>query len=126
MRASLYNNGINETPGELNSGRLKLPEQFVKVIIKSYPEIESIDIVDHDETVIYNPMNFEPIPRFLVKLKINFSWDCQLKGNTEHYTEKINTAFQLMYSDIDYCKFSVAQLYIPKRDLRKEFFDFFS
>lgn len=105
---------------------LKIPERLLKVILKSSPEIKSMEVVDYEWYNMYDPMTFEAIPKYSVKVSLHFEWNGRLEGNTEYYADKINTALNMIFTDNDLIKFSVVELLIPKRNYHQEFYEFFT
>ena len=107
--------------------KLKLPDQFFKVLKKSIIDLDMVTIDSYSVYNVYNPANFDAIPKYLVELTLHFNWDVNLQGkNTKEFTEIINSAFSLMYMDKINVSFNVSKLKIPKRDYEREFFEFFT
>jgi hypothetical protein len=106
-------------------GEMFFPELLFKIIKKNLPDIYSIEIDSYRNNLVYNPINFEPVPSYLVKLIIKFHWDAKDISTPEKLTESINTAFSMMHTDIDFIKFQVKRISIEKRDYESEFFSMF-
>ena len=104
---------------------LVIPENFKKVLKKTINGLDDITIENYQESLIYNPENFEPIPKFTVRVRVIFFWDTNPVPSREKLDEVINTAFYTMFIDKEYIKFSVQDIVIPKRDYEREFIEFF-
>jgi hypothetical protein len=101
------------------------PELLFKIIKKNLPGISSIEIDSYRNNFTYSHIDFEPIPRYLVKLIIKFHWDAKDVYTPEKLNESINTSFSMMHTDIDFIKFEVKLISIEKRDYESEFFSMF-
>ena len=104
---------------------LVIPENFKKVLKKTIDGLDDITIENYQEFLMYNPVNFEPVPKFTVRVSVTFTWDTNPVPSREKLDEVINTAFYTMYIDKEYIKFSVKNIVIPKRDYEREFIEFF-
>ena len=110
-------------PKDVKCPNLELPEKFVKVLTKTIPEAVRFEVVSY---TVHN--TYSPIPKYLVHLAVHFDWDVNmtyLTYSTDLLSDKINSAFKLMYTDKTNMTFRVKSIEIPKRDYEKEFFDFF-
>jgi hypothetical protein len=101
------------------------PELLFKIIKKNLPGISSIEIDSYRNNSRFNPMDFEPVPNYVVKLNVKFHWDAKDVSTPEKLTESINTAFSMMHTDIDFIKFQVKRIVVEKRDYESEFFGMF-
>lgn len=104
---------------------LVIPENFKKVLKKTIDGLDDITIENYQEYLMYNPVNFEPVPKFTVRVRVTFYWDTNPVPSREKLDEVINAAFYTMYIDKEYIKFSVKDIVIPKRDYEREFIEFF-
>ena len=118
-----YGDGHVDIPN--GKGEMFFPELLFKIIKKNLPGISSIEIDSNRNNSRFNPMDFEPVPSYVVKLNVKFHWDSKDVSTPEKLTESINTAFSMMYTDIDFIKFQVKRISIEKRDYESEFFSMF-
>ena len=112
-------------PKDVKSPNLELPEKFVKVLTKTIPEAVKFEVESYTVHNTYSAHNFDLIPNYLVYLTVHFDWDVNMNYSTDLLSDKINSAFNLMYTDKTNMTFRVKSIEIPKRDYEKEFFDFF-
>jgi len=117
-----YSDGYDTPNGK---GEMFFPELLFKIIKKNLPGISSIEIDSYRNNFTYSHIDFEPIPRYLVKLIIKFHWDSKDVYTPEKLNESINTSFSMMHTDIDFIKFEVKRISIEKRDYESEFFSMF-
>jgi len=118
-----YGDGHVDIPN--GKGEMFFPELLFKIIKKSLPGIFSIEIDSYRNNSQFNPMDFEPVPNYVVRLNVKFDWDAKEISTPEKLTESINTAFSMMYTKIDFIKFQVKRISIEKRDYESEFFSIF-
>lgn len=110
----------------VNDNTLRIPEMFLKVIKKTIPEVDSVTVDSFATHSSYNPLNFDETKNFRVYITLSFPWDSRVNGSLEEFSQTINTAFSMMYTDKTNISFSVVKLDIQKRDFEKEFFEFFT
>ena len=110
----------------VNDNTLKIPEMFLKVIKKTIPEVDSVTVDSFTTYSSYSPLTFDETKNFKVNITLSFPWDSRVNGSLEHFSQVINTAFSMMYTDKTNISFSVVKLDIQKRDFEKEFFEFFT
>jgi hypothetical protein len=118
-----YGDGHVDIPN--GRGEMFFPELLFKIIKKNLPGISSIEIDSYRNNSRFNPMDFEPVPNYVVKLNVKFHWDAKDVSTPEKLTESINTAFSMMHTDIDFIKFQVKRIVVEKRNYESEFFSMF-
>ena len=118
-----YGDGHVDIPN--GKGEMFFPELLFKIIKKNVPDISSIEIDSYRNNLMYNPINFEPVPNYGVKLIVKFHWDAKNISSPEKLGEEINTTFSMMHPDIDFIKFHVKRISVEKRDYESEFFNMF-
>ena len=104
-----------------------LPKIFKDVIMKTFPEIRDIVCTGYRENTVYNPMNFEPIKRFMVGVDVYFD-DVKFATKPKNeYNNSFDTFFKMTYSDVDFVSFHVQSYIFPPEKTNEEvFFEIFS
>ena len=108
-----------------NKGEMVFPELLFKVINKSVPDIESIEVESYRRNVTINPFDFVGVPSYVINLNVKFDYMSKDIMSPSKLSDKINMSFSMMYSNIKFVKFVVKSITINKRDYDKEFFDIF-
>jgi hypothetical protein len=108
-----------------DKGEMVFPELLFKIIKKNLPGISSIEVDGYINNERLSITNFSSVPSYLVLLNVKFHWDSKDVSTPEKLTESINTAFSMMYTDIDFIKFQVKRIVVEKRDYESEFFSMF-
>lgn len=132
LNDTTYNDYISRYKVDLDSNikdnvnnKLVIPDNFKKVLKKTIDKLDEVTIENYQQYIVYDPMTFEPIPRFTVRVNLIFFWDVNHGLSREKLDDIINTSFQMMYTDKENIKFSVKDIIIPKRDYEREFIEFF-
>lgn len=118
-----YGSGYIDIPN--GKGEMFFPELLFKIVKKKLPGISSIEIDGYRNNLVFDPMAYDPISSYVVKLNVKFHWDAKDISSPEKLGESINTAFSMMHTDINFIKFQVKRIHIEKRDYETEFFNIF-
>lgn len=106
--------------------KIELPENFLKVLKKSSPEISEISIINFERVVNVLEMNFNPQPRFIIDLKIVIESTNTVKGDVKYYSNEINKIFNFVYSDMDFVNFYIKEFKVtPERSNDEKFISLF-
>lgn len=94
--------------------KIKLPENFVHIVMKTLPEISEISAIDFVRTVNFAPtdMDLTLKPRFYINLKITIESQNKIKGSKDYYLNEIITIFKFAYNDIDFVNFDIKEFII--------------
>jgi len=107
---SLRSNVITETNIKFTS----IPSDFKIVIKKMIPEITGIRTICVESMRTYDPLGFESVVRFRVKIALMFGGGkSSIKGIREHYSDEINKLFNYAYCEYDFIKFYVHEFDFP-------------
>jgi hypothetical protein len=92
------------------------------------PEITRMGVARVEAFKKYNPVNFDVIDEYIVKLRLIFDGGIRtLKGSDEYYGEEINKLFHFTYPDYDFVKFSVDEMDIrPEKTNYEKFIELFA
>jgi hypothetical protein len=105
---------------------INIPETFKGVILKICPEIIDVKSNGYRETVMYNPMNFEPIKKYLVGVDLYFDEKNGMKKSKTEYGNLFNDYFKMTYSDLDFVTFHVRSfIFPPEKSNEDKFFEIF-
>jgi hypothetical protein len=103
-----------------------IPETFKGVILKICPEIIDVKSNGYRETVMYCPMNFEPIKKYLVGVDLYFDEKNGMKKSKNEYGNLFNDYFKMTYSDLDFVTFHVRSfIFPPEKSNEDKFFEIF-
>ncbi len=123
---------VNETTiglkdSYMNVCDIEIPERFNTVILKLCPEIREVVTIGYKSNSVYNPVNFEPIWKFLVGINIFFNEDDIPKGDKSHYEELFNDYFKMTYGgEMDFITFKVESMIVPPVKTNEDkFFELF-
>ena len=95
--------------------KLEIPQDYIHVVKKLYPEIEDIFFVDHRVRTLINPMSFGNDTSFIVGVKLLIKRGQTPRGIKQEYAELLDKAFKYTYSDnLD------VRFYIEEMELRPE------
>lgn len=105
-----------------------IPESLRIVITKMMPEITRMGVARVEAFKKYNPVNFDVIDEYIVKLRLIFDGGIRtLKGSDEYYGEEINKLFHFTYPDYEFVKFSVDEMDVrPEKTNYEKFIELFS
>lgn len=128
----LVRRGVSETTIGLkdsyaNVCEIEIPERFNTVILKLCPEIREIVTIGYKGNTVYNPVNFEPLWKFLVGINVFFNEDDIPKGDKSHYEGLFNDYFKMTYgSEMDFVTFKVESMIVPPVKTNEDkFFELF-
>ena len=111
----------------VNVCEIEIPERFNTVILKLCPEIREIVTIGYKGNTVYNPVNFEPLWKFLVGINVFFNEDDIPKGDKSHYEGLFNDYFKMTYgSEMDFVTFKVESMIVPPVKTNEDkFFELF-
>lgn len=111
----------------VNVCEIEIPERFNTVILKLCPEIREIVTIGYKGNTVYNPVNFEPLWKFLVGINVFFNEDDIPKGDKSHYEGLFNDYFKMTYgSEMDFVTFKVESMIVPPIKTNEDkFFELF-
>jgi hypothetical protein len=128
----LVRRGVSETTiglkdSYVNVCEIEIPERFNTVILKLCPEIREIVTIGYKGNTVYNPVNFEPLWKFLVGINVFFNEDDIPKGDKSHYEGLFNDYFKMTYgSEMDFVTFKVESMIVPPVKTNEDkFFELF-
>jgi hypothetical protein len=103
-----------------------IPKIFKDVILKICPEIIDVKSSGYRETVVYNPVNFEPIKKYLVGVDLYFDEKNGMKKSKNEYGNLFNDYFKMTYNDLDFVTFHVRSfIFPPEKSNEDKFFEIF-
>lgn len=125
--AGCYRSYVEPTFNEFPDNRdIVIPPTFKDVILKMCPEIVDIVSIGYREHMVYNPMNFEPVYKYLVGVDLYFDNHNGMKKSKNEYGTLFNDYFKMTYSDMDYITFHVQSFIFPPEKTNKDkFFELF-
>jgi hypothetical protein len=107
--------------------KYKIPEEFKVVVKKLYKEIEEIEVHEVETIMLYDPVDFNPVERFTIHLKLKLEKYGNHLPLRQKYGDDITTAFTYTYPDIDFIRFNVRGfINEPKRSNREIMMELFS
>ena len=128
----LVRRGVSETTivlkdSYVNVCEIELPESFNTVILKLCPEIREIVTIGYKGNSVYNPVNFEPLWKFLVGINIFFNENDMPKDDKSYYEGLFNDYFKMTYgSEMDFVTFKVESMIVPPVKTNEDkFFELF-
>jgi hypothetical protein len=128
----LVRRGVSETTiglkdSYVNVCEIEIPERFNTVILKLCPEIREVVTIGYKSNSVYNPINFEPLWKFLVGINIFFNETDMPKGDKSHYEELFNDYFKMTYGgEMDFVTFKVESMIVPPVKTNEDkFFELF-
>jgi len=104
-----------------------IPSTFKDVVVKMCPEILNIVSVGYREQTVYNPMNFEPLYKYLVGIDLYFDNHNGMKKSKYEYGKEIDDYFKMTYgSEMEFVSFHVQSfIFPPERTNKDKFFELF-
>ena len=104
-----------------------IPPTFKDVVVKMCPEILNIVSVGYREQTVYNPMNFEPVYKYLVGVDLYFDNHNGMKKSKHEYSKEIDDYFKMTYgSEMDFVSFHVQSfIFPPEKTTKDKFFELF-
>ena len=105
-----------------------IPESLRVVVNKMMPEITLMGVARVEAYKKYNPVNFDVIDEYIVKLRLTFDGGVRtLNGSNEYYGEEIDKLFHFTYPDYEFVKFSVDEMDVrPEKTNYEKFMELFS
>ena len=105
-----------------------IPESLRVVVKKMMPEITLMGVARVEAFKKYNPVNFDVIDEYIVKLRLTFDGGIRtLNGSNEYYGEEIDKLFHFTYPDYEFVKFSVDEMDVrPEKTNYEKFIELFS
>jgi hypothetical protein len=105
-----------------------IPESLRVVVKKMMPEITLMGVARVEAYKKYNPVNFDVIDEYIVKLRLTFDGGAKtLNGSNEYYGEEIDKLFHFTYPDYEFVKFSVDEMDVrPEKTNYEKFIELFS
>jgi len=115
---------FNEFP---DNKEIVIPSTFKDVVVKMCPEILNIVSVGYREQTVYNPMNFEPVYKYLVGVDLYFDNHNGMKKSKHEYSKEIDDYFKMTYgSEFDFISFHVQSfIFPPEKTTKDKFFELF-
>jgi hypothetical protein len=104
-----------------------IPPTFKDVVVKMCPEILNIVSVGYREQTMYDPMNFEPVYKYLVGIDLYFDNHNGMKKSKNEYGKEIGDYFRMTYgSEMEFVSFHVQSfIFPPERTNKDKFFELF-
>jgi hypothetical protein len=118
--------GYNNLGEIVNTGRFKLPDNFIRVLQKMHPEINGIEIKSINTASLVSAKYFEVTENFRVNIVIQIARKKHPVGCLGDYDEKITTLFRYTYDDYQFVSFRVVEMiYEPDISNRDKFMELF-
>lgn len=118
-------NNLTEPGIKVISGNFQLPNTFEVVLKKMNDEIDSIIIKEVVElsSLGYYGLSLEDETKIMVSIVLRFKQGTDgIKGNSDKYSEIINTLFNATYPEHNFIHFRVDSLEIPPKKTNRESF----
>jgi hypothetical protein len=116
--------GITNVPSGRDYIKIKLPELFVLILKKTYPDIVNINVIEAETFQSYDIRLGKNIKVF-IKLNLELQ-DTNLIRSKEEYDELINNLFKMTYPNFEFVSLTVREIKILRHDRFKEFMELFS
>ena len=105
---------------------IDIPETLKDVILKLCPEIIDVKSNGYRENVMYDPMTFDAIKKYLVGVDLYFDERNGMKKSKTEYGNLFNDYFKMTYSDLDFVTFHVRSfIFPPEKSNEDKFFELF-
>ena len=113
--------------GHPDDKEIVIPSTFKDVVVKMCPEILNIVSVGYREQTMYDPMNFEPVYKYLVGVDLYFDNHNGMKKSKNEYGKEIGDYFKMTYgSEMDFISFHVQSfIFPPEKTTKDKFFELF-
>ena len=114
-------------PNFMGESRIDIPEKLKDVIKKMCPEIVDIISVGYREQIMYNPINFDPVTKYLVGVDVYFDEHNGMKKSKHEYGNEFNDYFKMTYgSEMEFITFHVQSfIFPPQKTNHDKFFEIF-
>jgi hypothetical protein len=116
--------GITNVPSGRDYIKIKLPELFVLILKKTYPDIVNVNVIEAETFQSYDIRLGKNIKVF-IKLNLELQ-DTNLIRSKEEYDELINNLFKMTYPNFEFVSLTVREIKILRHDRFKEFMELFS
>lgn len=116
--------GITNVPSGRDYIKIKLPELFVLILKKTYPDIVNINVIEAETFQSYDIRLGKNIKVF-IKLNLELQ-DTNLIKSKEEYDELISNLFKMTYPNFEFVSLTVREIKILRHDRFKEFMELFS
>ena len=121
--------GVDGDPDfdSINNKDIVIPSTFKDVVVKMCSEISDIVTRGYREHMVYNPMNFEPVYKYLVGVDLYFDNHNGMKKSKHEYSKEIDDYFKMTYgSEMDFVSFHVQSfIFPPEKTTKDKFFELF-
>jgi hypothetical protein len=116
--------GITNVPSGRDYIKIKLPELFVLILKKTYPDIVNVNVIEAETFQSYDIRLGKNIKVF-IKLNLELQ-DTNLIKSKEEYDELISNLFKMTYPNFEFVSLTVREIKILRHDRFKEFMELFS
>lgn len=116
--------GITNVPSGRDYIKIKLPELFVLILKKTYPDIVNINVIEAETFQSYD-IRLGKNTKVFIKLNLELQ-DTNLIRSKEEYDELINNLFKMTYPNFEFVSLTVREIKILRHDRFKEFMELFS
>lgn len=116
--------GITNVPSSRDYIKIKLPELFVLILKKTYPDIVNVNVIEAETFQSYDIRLGKNIKVF-IKLNLELQ-DTNLIKSKEEYDELISNLFKMTYPNFEFVSLTVREIKILRHDRFKEFMELFS
>lgn len=116
--------GITNVPSGRDYIKIKLPELFVLILKKTYPDIVNINVIEAETFQSYD-IRLGKNTKVFIKLNLELQ-DTNLIKSKEEYDELISNLFKMTYPNFEFVSLTVREIKILRHDRFKEFMELFS
>jgi hypothetical protein len=116
--------GITNVPSSRDYIKIKLPELFVLILKKTYPDIVNINVIEAETFQSYD-IRLGKNTKVFIKLNLELQ-DTNLIKSKEEYDELISNLFKMTYPNFEFVSLTVREIKILRHDRFKEFMELFS
>lgn len=116
--------GITNVPSGRDYIKIKLPELFVLILKKTYPDIVNVNVIEAETFQSYD-IRLGKNTKVFIKLNLELQ-DTNLIRSKEEYDELINNLFKMTYPNFEFVSLTVREIKILRHDRFKEFMELFS
>lgn len=116
--------GITNVPSSRDYIKIKLPELFVLILKKTYPDIVNVNVIEAETFQSYD-IRLGKNTKVFIKLNLELQ-DTNLIKSKEEYDELISNLFKMTYPNFEFVSLTVREIKILRHDRFKEFMELFS
>jgi|694.fasta_scaffold13969_12 hypothetical protein len=116
--------GITNVPSGRDYIKIKLPELFVLILKKTYPDIVNVNVIEAETFQSYD-IRLGKNTKVFIKLNLELQ-DTNLIKSKEEYDELISNLFKMTYPNFEFVSLTVREIKILRHDRFKEFMELFS